>query len=56
MLAGGAGGSLSTGRALDLNGVSHNTILDTVAQAAGVDVNSNGYQRYGDGPIGGIFN
>jgi hypothetical protein len=56
MLAGGGGGALTTGRFLTLNGVSHNTILDTVAQAAGVDVNNSGYQRYGDGPISGIFN
>jgi hypothetical protein len=56
MLAGGAGGALNTGRFLTLNGVSHNTILDTVAQAAGVDVNNANYQRYGDGPISGIFN
>jgi hypothetical protein len=56
MLAGGAGGALTTGRFLTFNGVSHNTILDTVAQAAGVDVNSSDYNRYGDGPISGIFN
>lgn len=56
MLAGGGGGVLTTGRSLTLNGVSHNTILDTVAQAAGVDVNSADYERYGDGPISGIFN
>jgi hypothetical protein len=55
MLAGGGGGVLATGRSLTLNGVSHNTILDTVAQAAGVDVNSADYEPYGDGPIGGIF-
>jgi hypothetical protein len=56
MLAGGGGGVLTTGRSLTLNGVSHNTILDTVAQAAGVDVNSADYEQYGDGPISGIFN
>jgi hypothetical protein len=56
MLAGGGGGTLNTGRFLTLNGVSHDTILDTVAQAAGVDVNSSDYHRYGDGPISGIFN
>lgn len=55
MLAGGGGGVLTTGRSLTLNGVSHNTILDTVAQAAGVDVDSADYERYGDGPISGIF-
>jgi hypothetical protein len=55
MLAGGGGGVLTTGRSLTLNSVSHNTILDTVAQAAGVDVNSADYELYGDGPIGGIF-
>lgn len=56
MLAGGGGGVLTTGRSLDLGGVSHNTILDTVAQAAGVDVSGAGYEPYGDGPISGIFN
>ncbi|MGD9214474.1 MAG: DUF1552 domain-containing protein, partial [Desulfobacteraceae bacterium] len=55
MLAGGGGGVLTTGRSLTLNGVSHNTILDTVAQAAGVDVSSADYEQYGDGPISGIF-
>jgi hypothetical protein len=55
MLAGGGGGALTTGRSLTLSGVSHNTILDTVAQAAGVDVDNAGYERYGDGPISGIF-
>jgi hypothetical protein len=55
MLAGGGGGVLTTGRSLTLNSVSHNTILDTVAQAAGVDVNSADYEQYGDGPISGIF-
>ena len=56
MLAGGGGGSLNTGRFLTLNGVSHNTILDTVAQAAGVDVNSSNYKNWGAGSISGIFN
>ena len=55
MLAGGGGGVLTTGRSLTLSSVSHNTILDTVAQAAGVNVNSADYELYGDGPIGGIF-
>jgi hypothetical protein len=55
MLAGGGGGVLTTGRSLVFNGISHNTILDTVAQAAGVDVNSADYESYGDGPISGIF-
>ncbi|MGD8835997.1 MAG: DUF1552 domain-containing protein [Desulfobacteraceae bacterium] len=56
MLAGGGGGVLTTGRSLTLDSVSHNTILDTVAQAAGVDVSSADYEQYGDGPISGIFN
>jgi hypothetical protein len=56
MLAGGGGGVLSTGRVVDLNGVSYDSILDTYAQAAGVDVNSADYQPYGDGPVTGIFN
>jgi hypothetical protein len=56
MLAGGGGGALTTGRFLTLNAVSHNTILDTLAQAAGVDVNNADYRLFGDGPISGIFN
>jgi hypothetical protein len=56
MLAGGGGGTLKTNRLVTLNGVSHDTILDTVAKAAGVNVNSADYQNYGDGPISGIFN
>lgn len=56
MLAGGGGGLLTTGRSLTLNGADHKSILDTVAQAAGVDINSSDYPRYGNGPIAGIFN
>ncbi len=56
MLAGGAGGTLQGGRFLTFNGVTTDTILDTVAQAAGVDVNSPDYDNYGVGPISGIFN
>jgi hypothetical protein len=56
MLAGGGGGTLTTGRSVTLSGVSHDTILDTVAQAVGIDVNSSDYSRYGNGPISGIFN
>jgi hypothetical protein len=55
MLAGGGGGSLSTGRSLTLSGVDYKSILDTVAQAAGVDISASGYPGYGDGPISGIF-
>ena len=55
MLAGSGGGVLTTGRSLRLNGVDHKSILDTVAQAAGVNVNTADYPRYGNGPIGGIF-
>ncbi len=56
ILAGGGGGTLNTGRFLSLNGVSHNRILDSVAQAAGIDVNDGEYERHRDGPVGGIFN
>jgi hypothetical protein len=55
MLAGGGGGVLTTGRSLNLNGVDYKSLLDTVAQAAGVDVTASGYPGYGSGPIGGIF-
>jgi hypothetical protein len=56
MLAGGGGGTLTTGRSLDLNGADYKSLLDTVAQAAGVDVNASDYPGYGSGPISGIFN
>ncbi len=57
MLAGGGGGTLNAGgRLVNLNGVSHDTILDTVANAAGVNVNASDYPKYGNGPISGIFN
>jgi hypothetical protein len=56
MLAGGGSGALRTGRVLDLGGVSYDSILDTYAQAAGIDVNSADYEPYGDGPVSGIFN
>jgi hypothetical protein len=56
MLAGGGSGTLTTGRSLNLNGVDYKNLLDTVAQAAGVDVNASGYPGYGEGPISGIFN
>jgi hypothetical protein len=55
MLAGGGGGILNTGRFLTLNGVDYNSLLDTVAQAVGVDVESGSYEQYGNGPISGIF-
>jgi hypothetical protein len=56
LLAGAGGGVLTTGRVLDLNGVSCDSILDTYAQAAGIEVNGSGYTTYGDGPVDGIFN
>jgi hypothetical protein len=56
MLAGGGSGALTTGRSLNLNGVDYKSLLDTVAQAAGVDVSASGYPGYGSGPISGIFN
>jgi hypothetical protein len=56
MLAGGGGGVLTTGRSLTLNGADQKSILDTVARAAGVDINSSDYPRYGSGPVAGIFN
>jgi hypothetical protein len=55
MLAGGAGGTLTTGRSLDLGGSDYKSLLDTVAQAAGVDLDASDYPDYGDGPISGIF-
>jgi hypothetical protein len=55
MLAGGGGGTLTTGRSLDLGGTDYKDLLDTVAQAAGVDVSASGYPGYGSGPVGGIF-
>jgi hypothetical protein len=55
MLAGGGSGVLTTGRSLNLNGVDYRNLLDTVAQAAGVDINASGYPGYGSGTISGIF-
>ncbi|MEJ2620142.1 MAG: DUF1552 domain-containing protein [Candidatus Thiodiazotropha sp.] len=55
MLAGGGGGTLTTGRSLNLGGVDYKDILDTVAQAPGVDVSASGYSGYGSGPVSGIF-
>jgi hypothetical protein len=55
MLAGGGSGTLTTGRSLNLNGADYKSLLDTVAQAAGVDVSASGYPGYGSGPISGIF-
>jgi hypothetical protein len=55
MLAGGGSGTLTTGRSLNLNGADYKGLLDTVAQAAGVDLGATDYPNYGDGPIGGIF-
>jgi hypothetical protein len=56
MLAGGGNGTLTTGRSLNLNGVDYRNLLDTVAQAAGVDITASGYPGYGSGTISGIFN
>ncbi|MES9944711.1 MAG: DUF1552 domain-containing protein [Candidatus Thiodiazotropha sp.] len=55
MLAGGGGGSLTTGRSLTLSSVDYKSILDTVAQAAGVDISASDYPGYGSGPVSGIF-
>jgi hypothetical protein len=55
MLAGGGSGTLTTGRSLSLSSVDYKSILDTVAQAAGVDVSASDYPGYGDGPVSGIF-
>jgi hypothetical protein len=55
MLAGGGGGVLTTGRSLSLNGVDYKSLLDTVAQAAGIDISAADYPGYGSGAISGIF-
>jgi hypothetical protein len=55
MLAGGGGGTLTTGRSLNLGGIDYKDLLDTVAQAPGVDVSASGYSGYGSGPVSGIF-
>jgi hypothetical protein len=55
MLAGRGGGVLTTGRSLTLNSVDYKSILDTVAQAMGVDTNASDYPGYGNGPVSGIF-
>jgi hypothetical protein len=48
-------GLIVTARSLNLEGTDYTNLLDTVAQAAGVDVNASGYPAYGDGPVGGII-
>jgi hypothetical protein len=57
MLAGGGSGVLTTGRSLTLGGVDYKDLLDTVAQAADVDISAAAYPGYGSGTtISGIFN
>ncbi len=54
-LIGGANFGLKGGRVLDLDGESYGSVLDTVAQAMGVNVNDSDYVKHGNGPISGIF-
>jgi hypothetical protein len=52
---GGANLGMKGGRVLDLGGISYGDVLDTVAQAMGVNVNGSDYILHGKGPISGIF-
>jgi hypothetical protein len=62
VLAGGAGGQLSTGRYLDYRGrgkdggnETHTKLLVSMAQAMGVSVDSFGYTGHGTGPLEGLY-
>jgi hypothetical protein len=54
-LIGGANFGLKGGRVLDLGGADYGSVLDTVADVMGVDVEGSDYIKHGAGPISGIF-
>ena len=55
VLAGGAGGSLPTGRFLTYSGASYNDLFISLHQAMGVDVTSFGDSRFSNGPLSGLL-
>lgn len=55
MLAGGGGGALRRGRALSFGGADYRNVLDTVAVAAGIDIEDPQYPRYGNGTLSGVL-
>lgn len=54
ILAGNAGGSLVTGRALNYNGDAHSKLLVSIANMMGVNINSFGYTGHGLGGLAGL--
>ena len=54
VLAGGAGGALSTGRFLDLDGQEHAKLLVSLAQLMGVELDGFGNRAPSSGPVAGL--
>ena len=54
VLAGGAGGSLRTGRFVDCNGAAHNDLLVSTLNAVGVPATTFGNPAYCSGPLPGL--
>lgn len=54
ILAGNAGGALTTGRYLDFNGDSHAKLLVSISKLMGVGINSFGYTGHGTGGLSGL--
>lgn len=55
ILAGKAGGALSTGRYLDYAGDAHSKLLVTIANAMGVNIDTFGYTGHGTGGLSGLL-
>jgi len=54
-MAGGCGGTLKTGRHVQLpDGTPHNDLLVTIAQAMGVDIKTFGNPKYCNGPLAAL--
>lgn len=51
LLAGQLGGTLSTGRHIDVGGRSNNDLFVTLGQSMGVEMNSFGEQQFNNGPL-----
>lgn len=55
ILAGGAGGRLSTGRYLDYGGDAHTKLLVSIANALDVNIDTFGYSGHGSGNLSGLL-
>ena len=55
ILAGGAGGALSTGRYLNYGGDAHTKLLVSIANAMDVNINTFGYSGHGPGGLSNIL-